>query len=80
MTATSNIDSLKARYDAAGAGKDQFAFIDIGLNPETKLPVGTGHIVWTAPGAVTVGLGDNRGFGERMPATSPWRRRSEAQQ
>ena len=63
MTAASNIDSLKARYDAAGAGKDQFGFIDIGLNPETKLPVGTGQIVWTAPGAVTVGLGDNRGFG-----------------
>jgi len=63
MTATSNIDSLKARYDAAAGGKDQFAYIDIGLNPETKLPVGTGHVVWTAPGAVTVGLGDNRGFG-----------------
>lgn len=63
MTAASNIDGLKARYDAAGGGKDQFAYIDIGLNPETKLPVGTGRIVWTAPGAVTVGLGDNRGFG-----------------
>ena len=63
MTAASNIDSLKSRYDASGAGKDQFGFIDIGLNPETKLPVGTGHIVWTAPGAVTVGLGDNRSFG-----------------
>lgn len=63
MTAASNIEGLKARYDAAGGGKDQFGYIDIGLNPETKLPVGTGRIVWTAPGAVTVGLGDNRGFG-----------------
>ncbi len=63
MTADSNIDSLKARYDAAGGGKDQFGYIDIGLNPETKLPLGTGRIVWTAPGAVTVGLGDNRAFG-----------------
>ncbi len=63
MTAASNIDNLKARYDAAGGGKDQFGYIDIGLNPETKLPVGTGRIVWTAPGAVTLGLGDNRGFG-----------------
>lgn len=63
MTAASNIDSLKARYDAAGGGRDQFGYIDIGVNPETKLPVGTGRIVWTAPGAVTVGLGDNRGFG-----------------
>jgi leucyl aminopeptidase (aminopeptidase T) len=63
MTAASNIEDLKARYDAAGGGKDQFAYIDIGLNPETKLPVGTGRIVWTAPGGVTIGLGDNRGFG-----------------
>ncbi len=63
MTATSNIEALKARYDAAGSGKDQFGYIDIGLNPETKLPAGTGRIVWTAPGAVTIGLGDNRGFG-----------------
>ena len=63
MTAASNIDTLKARYEAAGGGKDQFGYIDIGLNPETKLPLGTGHIVWTALGAVTVGLGDNLGFG-----------------
>ena len=63
MTAASNIEGLKARYEAAGGGKDQFGYIDIGLNPETKLPVGTGQIIWTAPGAVTVGLGDNRGFG-----------------
>ena len=63
MTAASNIEGLKARYDAAAGGKDQFGYIDIGVNPETKLPMGTGPIVWTAPGAVTVGLGDNRGFG-----------------
>jgi aminopeptidase len=63
MTAASNIDGLKARFDAASGGKDQFAGIDIGLNPETRLPVGTGSIVWTARGAVTLGLGDNRGFG-----------------
>jgi leucyl aminopeptidase (aminopeptidase T) len=63
MTAASNIDALTARYEAAGGGKDQFGWIDIGLNPETRLPVGTGRIVWTAPGAVSVGLGDNRAFG-----------------
>jgi aminopeptidase len=63
MTATSNLDLIKAAYDLAGGAKDQFGFIDFGLNPETKLPVGTGRIVWTAPGAVTVGFGDNRSFG-----------------
>ena len=63
MTAASNIDALKARYDAATGGKDQFAWIDIGVNPETRLPLESGRVVWTAPGSVAVGLGDNRGFG-----------------
>lgn len=57
------VEGLRAAYDAAGGGKDQFAYIDIGLNPETRLPVGTGRLVWTASGSVAVGLGDNRGFG-----------------
>lgn len=63
MTASSKGEGLKAAYDAAGGAKDQFAYIDIGLNPETKLPLGTGRTIWTAPGSVVVGLGDNRGFG-----------------
>jgi leucyl aminopeptidase (aminopeptidase T) len=63
MTAASNFEGMKAAYDAAGGDKDRFAYIDIGINPETKLPVGTGRTVWTAPGSVAVGLGDNRGFG-----------------
>jgi aminopeptidase len=57
------VAGLKASYDAAGSGKDEFGYIDIGLNPETQLPVGTGRMVWTAAGSVVVGLGDNRGFG-----------------
>jgi leucyl aminopeptidase (aminopeptidase T) len=63
MTASSNSEELKAAYDAAGGGKDQFAFVDIGLNPETKMPLGSGRVIWTALGSVTVGLGDNRAFG-----------------
>ena len=63
MTAASNIQALQAAYDAAEGDKDRFGYIDIGINPETRLPVGTGRIIWTAPGTVTVGLGDNRGFG-----------------
>lgn len=27
------------------------------------MPLGGGGVVWTAPGSVTVGLGDNRTFG-----------------
>jgi len=63
MTAANDMSGLKAAYDAAGGAKDRFGYIDIGLNPETRLPVGTGRVIWTAPGSVTLGLGDNRGFG-----------------
>ena len=63
MTARAGLDALKALYDASSGGKDQFGFIDLGLNPEAKLPTNTGRIVWMAPGSVTVGLGDNRGWG-----------------
>lgn len=63
MSAANDMSGLKAAYDAAGGAKDRFGYIDIGLNPETRLPVGTGRVIWTAPGSVTIGLGDNRGFG-----------------
>lgn len=63
MTASNDMSGLKAAYDAAGGAKDRFGYIDIGLNPETRLPVGSGRIVWGAPGSVVIGFGDNRGFG-----------------
>jgi leucyl aminopeptidase (aminopeptidase T) len=63
MTAANDMSGLKSAYDAAGGAKDRFGYIDIGLNPETRLPVGAGRIVWTAPGSIVIGFGDNRGFG-----------------
>ncbi len=63
LTARSDIAGLRARYDAAGGGKDQFAYVDIGLNPQSKFTVGSGQVVWTVPGSIVVGLGDNRTFG-----------------
>ena len=63
MTAANDMSRLKAAYDAATGSKDRFGFVDIGLNPETRLPLGSGRIVWTAPGSVTIGVGDNRAFG-----------------
>ena len=63
MTAANNMSGLKAAYDAAGGAKNQFGYVDIGLNPETKLPLGSGRTIWTAPGSVVIGFGDNRGFG-----------------
>ena len=69
MTAKSGLGELKALYDASTGGKDQFGYIDLGLNPEATLPTNTGHIVWMAPGAVTVGVGDNRGWGGSNAST-----------
>ena len=63
MTATSGLDPLKAGYDAGTTGKDALSYLDLGLNHEVKLPLGTGRIVWMAAGAVTLGLGDNTGWG-----------------
>lgn len=63
MTAASGIEPLQAAYDAAGGAKDRFGSIDLGLNPEVRLPLNTGRIVWMAAGAVTIGIGDNQGLG-----------------
>jgi leucyl aminopeptidase (aminopeptidase T) len=63
MTAKNGLAALQAYYDASSGGKDVFSFIDLGLNPEAKLPTNTGRVVWMAPGGVTIGLGDNTGWG-----------------
>lgn len=63
MTAANDMRRLRAQYDAATGTKDRFQGVDIGVNPQMKLPVGSGRIVWGAPGSVVVGFGDNRGLG-----------------
>ena len=63
MTAANDMSGLKALYDGASGAKDRFGWLDIGINEQTKLPVGSGRIVWTAPGSIAFGIGDNRGFG-----------------
>ena len=63
MTAANDASSLQERYDGASGAKNRFGFIDIGLNDQTRLPVGSGRVVWTAPGSIVFGFGDNRGFG-----------------
>jgi leucyl aminopeptidase (aminopeptidase T) len=63
MTAASDASPLQERYDAASGAKNRFGFIDIGINDQTRLPLGSGRVVWTAPGSIIFGFGDNRGFG-----------------
>jgi leucyl aminopeptidase (aminopeptidase T) len=63
MSAKKGFEVLKVYYDASTGGKDLFSFIDLGLNPEVTLPTNTGRVVWMAGGGVTIGLGDNTGWG-----------------
>ena len=50
---------MKARYDAAGEGKDLFAVVDFGINPNVKLPADSKVATWVPAGTVTVGVGNN---------------------
>jgi aminopeptidase len=52
-------EPLKALYDAAGEGKDLFAVVDLGINPNVKLPASSAVGTWVPAGTVTVGVGNN---------------------
>lgn len=77
MSAKSGLEPLKALFDASGGAKDAFSDIDLGLNPEVTLPTNTGRLVWSAAGALTLGMGDNTiyggtnasGFGLALPVS-----------
>jgi aminopeptidase len=52
-------EPLKALYDAAGEGKDLFAVVDLGINPNVKLPATSTVATWIPAGTITVGVGNN---------------------
>ncbi len=59
MSAKSGIEPLQKAYDAAGKGKDEFAIIDIGINPSVPASASTRLQNWVQAGMVSVGFGDN---------------------
>jgi aminopeptidase len=59
ITAKSGLDPLKAIYDAAESGKEDFAFIDLGINPDVKIKPGSKMVAWMPAGMLTVGIGNN---------------------
>ena len=65
MTAkpSKEFDRLKALYAAAGPRKDEFGAIDIGVNPNVKIPKGSKLLTWVAEGMVTTGIGGNLDLG-----------------
>jgi leucyl aminopeptidase (aminopeptidase T) len=51
---------MKAEYDAVDdARKDDFSFIDLGINPNIKLPANSQVGNWVPAGTITVGTGVN---------------------
>jgi aminopeptidase len=52
-------EPLKALYDAAGEGKELFAVVDLGINPNVRLPATSTVATWVPAGTVTVGVGNN---------------------
>jgi leucyl aminopeptidase (aminopeptidase T) len=52
-------DLLKTQYDSAGEGRDLFAYIDFGINPNVKLAADNKVGTWVAAGMVSVGFGAN---------------------
>jgi leucyl aminopeptidase (aminopeptidase T) len=59
MSARSGLDPMKARYDAAGPGRDLVSVVDLGINPGLKVPEGKAVNVWSRAGAVTLVIGNN---------------------
>jgi leucyl aminopeptidase (aminopeptidase T) len=59
MTAKSGLEPLKAHYDAASAGKEDFSFVDVGINPKVTAPANSKFLSYVAAGTVTVGIGGN---------------------
>jgi aminopeptidase len=56
-------DQLKADYDAAGEGRDMLSFVDLGINPNVKLPTSSKLGNWVPAGSITVGIGNNEWAG-----------------
>jgi leucyl aminopeptidase (aminopeptidase T) len=59
ITAKSALKRLKDMYDAASKGKENFAFIDFGINPNVKIPRGSEMVAYMPAGMITVGIGGN---------------------
>ncbi len=59
MTGKPGFEVVKARYDLAGQGKDEFAFVDVGINPKMSIPEGSKLQNWTVPGMISIGVGGN---------------------
>ena len=80
MSAKTGFERVKAFYDAAGEGKDEFSYIDIGVNPKLGEGAGSQILNYVRAGMITVGIGGNvwaggsnnsiYGFGGHLPGST----------
>jgi leucyl aminopeptidase (aminopeptidase T) len=63
LSAKSDMTTLQKRYDAAPPGRDAFAAVDIGINPDVEIPARSSMVTWMAAGTVSVGIGNNEWAG-----------------
>jgi leucyl aminopeptidase (aminopeptidase T) len=59
MSAKGDITPLKKLYDAAPAGRDDFAFVDVGINPSVQIPKDSKLVTWMGAGSISIGAGGN---------------------
>lgn len=59
LTASKGLERLKARYDAASAGKDAVTVIDFGVNPNITIPENSKLRTWMPAGMVTITVGND---------------------
>ena len=59
MKAKGDITALKQRYDAAPAGRELLAFLDIGINPNIQEAAGSHMVTWMGAGTISIGIGGN---------------------
>lgn len=59
MNAEAGLESFKDRYDAGDEGKDEFGFVDIGINPNVRIPPNSKLLCWMSAGMITIGHGNN---------------------
>lgn len=59
MTAKSGLESFSPYYDSGEPGKEEFAFIDLGINSDVSIKPGSKVVAWMPAGMITVGIGNN---------------------
>lgn len=63
LYAKSGGDAVRPIYDASGPGKEQLAYVDLGVNPDVPDPAGTKLNAPMPRGMVTVYIGNNTRIG-----------------